>query len=77
MQIQAPWSKLQIRNLRRWQAAGWVHEMTGARGQTLIPTEAGWVEFVGGPVVQTWAHDFQLDGSVIQKGPPIKALGRR
>lgn len=59
----APWTDIEVENLRCWQEAGSVHEFTGDNGETLIPTKDGWVSEVGGPVVQNWAHYGMVDGS--------------
>lgn len=52
----APWSAAQVDRLSKRQANGMLREYTSQRGIVLIPTVAGWVEELGGPVVQTWAH---------------------
>jgi hypothetical protein len=64
--IEAPWTADQVASLKGYQACDYVHAFTGPRGPngeetTLIPTPDGWVEREGGPVVQTWAHDFMAD----------------
>lgn len=68
----APWTKAQVACLHDFQRSGFVHPFTGERGPNgeetaLIPTEHGWVTFLGGPIVQTWAHDFMLEW----KDPPV------
>ena len=67
-QVNAPWTDDQVASLNGWQACGYVHPFTGERGPNgeetlLIATSAGWVEREGGPVVQTWAHNFMADWS--------------
>ncbi len=66
--IEAPWTDEQIEQLNRFQQCEFVHPFTGTRGpngeeRALIATPDGWVESLGGPVVQTWAHSFMADGS--------------
>lgn len=62
MMRKAPWTDVEIQNLRDYQTCGIFHPFTG-EGCDLIPTPAGWVEREGGPVVQDWAHDWMVDGS--------------
>jgi hypothetical protein len=57
----APWSDDQVASLNAYQEAGVMHPFTGERkpdgSETiLIATQAGWVEELGGSVVQKWAH---------------------
>lgn len=62
--IIAPFSDDQVASLNAYQACGYAHPFTGAdSGFDLIATREGWVEEPGGPVVQTWAHDFMGDWS--------------
>ncbi len=61
--LHAPWTPAQVEALKAYQACPLVHPYTSAQGTDLIPTEAGWVIEEGGPVVQTWAHDFTMDAS--------------
>jgi|HubBroStandDraft_2_1064218.scaffolds.fasta_scaffold215076_3 hypothetical protein len=61
--MEAPWTPEQVLSLNRFQASGVYHPFTSAAGKELLATAAGWVEVEGGPVVQTWAHEFMLDGS--------------
>ncbi len=66
--VGAPWTDDQVASLNGWQQCGYVHPFTGSHGPDgerciLIATTAGWIERVGGPVVQTWAHPFMADGS--------------
>jgi hypothetical protein len=66
--IVAPWTDDQVASLNGWQTCGYVHPFTGEPGPDgqrpdLIATPDGWVEFDGGPVVQTWAHGFMADWS--------------
>lgn len=58
----APWSPEEVESLNGFQRCGFMHEFTGGKGETLIATSTGWVESQGGPVVQTWAHKFMVDG---------------
>jgi hypothetical protein len=66
--VYAPWTEAQVEALKRWQNSGRVHPFTGELRDEhgfrlpLIPTREGWVEYVGGPIVQTWCHDFMLRG---------------
>ena len=69
--VSAPWTDEEVENLNRWQAAGYVHELTcpneheGSR--VLIADSAGW--YCGGcEYTQTWAHNFML------QGPPANPL---
>jgi hypothetical protein len=60
--VDAPWTDDQVASLNAYQQAGYRHPFTGSEGLdghrvTLIATSRGWVERVGGPVVQTWAHE--------------------
>jgi len=66
--VDAPWSEEQVASLNAYQKAGVMHPFTGTRKPNgdetiLIATPAGWVEEEGGPVVQTWAHDFMANGA--------------
>ena len=66
VQVEAPWTDDQVASLNGWQKCGWVHPFTGTRGPhgeetVLIATRDGWIEKEGGPVVQTWAHDFMVN----------------
>lgn len=63
--IEAPFTDEQVADLRAHQANPRVHPYTSESGKDLIPTRDGWVEELGGPVVQTWAHDF---------GPPQEGV---
>jgi hypothetical protein len=65
-QVNAPWTQDQVASLNSYQASGRFHPFTGERGPkgeetALIATKEGWVEKDGGPVVQTWAHQFMTD----------------
>lgn len=67
-QVEAPWTEDQVASLNAYQASGRGHPFTGTRRldgteTILIATTAGWVANPGGPVVQTWAHDFMVDWS--------------
>jgi hypothetical protein len=55
--IFAPWTPEQVKALNEYQEAGYVHPFMND-GVILIATPEGWVEKEGGPVTQTWAHDF-------------------
>jgi len=62
----APWTPEQVKCLEKWQSCAYVHPFTGENppgGEEvrLIPTVDGWVEVIGGPVVQTWAHAFMTE----------------
>ena len=66
--LNAPWSDDQVASLNAYQHSDVMHPFTGERGSdgeetVLIATSAGWVTRVGGPVVQTWAHQFMADWS--------------
>lgn len=74
--IHAPWDPEQVENLEEYQNCGYCHEFTG-NGCALIPTSDGWVEQSGGPVVQTWAYRFMVDGSFRSLGKAIEALKAR
>lgn len=66
-QITAPWTEDQVASLNGFQQAGFVHPFTGETPEgggerpTLIATSDGWVEYEGGPICQTWAHDWMGD----------------
>ena len=65
-QTSAPWNDNQVASLNAYQAAGYVHPFTHGDGEQqvdLIATRDGWVAKEGGPVVQTWAHEFMADWS--------------
>ena len=65
-QTPAPWNDDQVASLNAYQAAGYVHPFTHGDGEQqvdLIATRDGWVAEEGGPVVQTWAHEFMTDWS--------------
>lgn len=64
--VDAPWTPAQVYSLNEYQADGYGHPFTGDRGPNneetvLIATPDGWVAKAGGPVVQTWAHDFMAN----------------
>jgi hypothetical protein len=64
--IDAPWTEDQVKSLNAYQNAGYVHPFTDGDGEEkvdLTATPEGWVRKVGGPVVQTWAHEFMTDWS--------------
>ena len=68
----APWTDEQVKNLNDYQASGVIHPFTGERKPDgdetiLIATREGWVEQESGPVVQTWAHSFMVNGSWRQR----------
>lgn len=52
----APWTPETVAALNSYQTWDIAHPYTSASGRVLIATEAGWVEELGGPVVQDWAH---------------------
>jgi len=55
----APWNPKQIANLKRRQAARWLHPYTCAEhsGLPLTPTKEGWVcPSIGCAYRQNWAH---------------------
>lgn len=67
--VHAPWTADQVASLQGFQSSQW-HPFTGARQPdnnatetVLIATPAGWTEREGGPIVQTWAHDFMVNWS--------------
>lgn len=68
-QVHAPWSDEQVAALVAWQSHKYVHPFTSEKRTDLIPTASGWVEHEGGPIVQTWAHDFMLDKA---RHPPLR-----
>lgn len=59
----APWTEDQVESLNAYQQAGVMHPFTSAAGEVLVATREGWVEVAGGPVVQTWAHEWMADWS--------------
>lgn len=65
----SPWTDDQVASLNAFQAAGRVHPFTGDTPEgggerpVLIATNAGWVEYDGGPIYQTWAHSWMTDWS--------------
>lgn len=66
--VDAPWTFSQVISLNAYQASGRFHPFTGKRKENgdetvLIATPAGWIETPGGPIVQTWAHEFMADWS--------------
>lgn len=63
MIVKAPWTAEHVESLSAYQSDQSVHPYTSSSGKILIPTVDGWVEVIGGPVVQDWAHDFTLDWS--------------
>lgn len=69
MKTSSPWTEDQVASLNGYQQCDLYHPFTGQNRQPnsdetiLIATPEGWVEFDGGPVVQTWAHEFMLDWS--------------
>lgn len=61
-----PWTEDQVASLNAYQASGAGHPFTGERGPNgeetvLIATSEGWIERLGGPVVQAWAHAFMAN----------------
>ena len=71
--LKAPWTAEQVESLNEYQEALVFHPFTSEAGELLIATEAGWVERVGGPVVQDWAHPWMVDGSW-REVVPLKGL---
>jgi hypothetical protein len=69
--VKAPWTDEQVENLLCFQDTENLHPFTADErwpngwARRLIPTRDGWVLRVGGPVVQDWAWDFMLDGSLL------------
>lgn len=66
--VRAPWTPEEVESLNGYQECEFVHPFTGERGPNgeetiLIATRDGWIERVGGPIVQDWAHWFMADGS--------------
>lgn len=84
LRTEPPWTEDQVASLNLFQSEGRFHPFTGKRKENgeetvLIATKDGWVEELGGPVVQTWAHAFMADGSWmgdIPKGSEDVASGR-
>jgi hypothetical protein len=76
----APWTDAEVASLNDYQACPFVHPYTGTRGADgeqvdLIATPDGWIERIGGPVVQTWAQRSTADRS--WESPLLKALAKR
>lgn len=67
MKIEAPWSPNQVAALNEFQQNPNFHPYTSEARAILIATEAGWVEYQGGPVIQTWAHDWTIDAALRQR----------
>lgn len=67
MKVEAPWSPNQVTALNEFQKNDMFHPFTSENGVVLTATTAGWVETEGGPVVQTWAHDFVIDAALRQR----------
>ena len=62
--IDTPWTDNQVASLDAYQKAGYVHPFTYGDGEEkidLTATRDGWVTKKGGPVVQTWAHEFMTN----------------
>jgi hypothetical protein len=65
-QVWSPWTDEEVEFLRQWQARDDLPHFNSTdrnpdgSKHALIPTTRGWVRDLGGPVVQTWAHDFML-----------------
>jgi hypothetical protein len=74
--IEAPWTDDQVASLNAFQASDHVHPFTGSQGASLRATAAGWVEHVGGPVVQKWALTFMADWSWRKLESSVKAVAR-
>ena len=74
--VEAPWTVDQVASLNGYQTCGVMHPFTGSRGPNgeerpdLIATCAGWVEYEGGPIVQTWAHEFMANWAWKTTGRP-------
>lgn len=62
IQIHAPFSPAQVRGLREWQACGWVHPFTCCDHRTMNVEEQGFI-CPACKRVQTWAHDFMIEGA--------------
>lgn len=65
-QVDTPWTDDQVASLNEYQGCDFTPSFTGTRGPNnektyLIATKDGWVEKQGGPIVQTWAHQFMAD----------------
>lgn len=64
-QLEAPWTDEQVKNLNIYQKSGRMHPYTDYLDDgtkiDLIATKDGWVKTEGGPVCQTWAHDWSAD----------------
>lgn len=63
MKSEPPWSDDEVESLNAYQADGRVHPFTSEDGNALIATSTGWVEAIGGPIIQTWAHSWMVDWS--------------
>lgn len=62
----APWSNDQVLSLNGYQECSRYHPFTYGDGDEkvdLIATNAGWVAYPAGPVVQAWAHRWMADWS--------------
>lgn len=59
----APWTDDEVESLNAYQHAGIFHQFTSTNGHDLIATNNGWVENIGGPIVQDWCHPFMADWS--------------
>lgn len=71
--VTAPWTEDQVKSLNEYQRSGVFHPFTGQRGADgsetpLIATREGWVERVGGPIVQAWTHSWMADWSWKEMG---------
>lgn len=65
---EAPWTDAEVESLNEYQRCRLGHPFTGGRKANgdetvLIATRDGWVEALGGLIVQTWAHARMADGS--------------
>lgn len=58
--MESPWTEDQVDSLNKYQHSG-LHPFTSQKGKILIATKDGWIEEVGGLVVQNWAHSFMLN----------------
>ena len=61
--VEAPWTDEQVENLRRRQAAQWLHPYTGPDHVDLVPSREGW-RLPDGTIFQTWAHQYDVDGDI-------------
>lgn len=80
MKVEAPWTIEQADALNAWQACGWVHPFTCPNrddgrhfdDSVLHADTTGWkCPFC--KYIQTWAHDFMLNGPPPHPWPAIRS----